>query len=479
MSQPTRPNSRDRPARDSVRGTTASRGTAAVSPALPVRDVYTVTRLNSEARALLEGHFPALWVEGELSNLARPRSGHLYFSLKDANCQVRCAMFRMYNRHLEFEPKEGTHVLVHARVSLYPERGDFQLLAEYMEEAGAGVLRRAFEALKQRLAAEGLFDAAGKKPLPAIPARLGVITSPTGAALRDILSVLKRRFPALPVLVYPVPVQGTGAAPAIARALALADQRGECDVLILARGGGSLEDLWPFNEEMVARAIHGCRIPVVTGIGHEIDVTIADFAADHRGATPSAAAELVTPDEAELRQRALHLRARLGRHMQGRLREWRHKLLSCERRLAHPRRRVLDLSQRVDGLTLRLARAARSMPAARRARLRELAARLHRNDPAAVVRTHRARWETLARRLRVAGAVAMAQRRNRVSTLGRTLRAVSPLQTLERGYAIVTTHPDGRIVHSAGEVRGGDTVKARLARGSLTAKVESTQDDES
>lgn len=471
MSHPTRPRSPDPRAGNAGDG-------AAAPAALPGREVYTVTRLNSEARALLEGHFPALWVEGELSNLARPRSGHLYFSLKDASCQIRCAMFRMYNRHLEFEPKDGAHVLVHARVSLYPERGDFQLLIEYMEEAGAGALRRAFDALKQRLAAEGLFDAARKKPLPAIPVRLGVITSPTGAALRDILSVLKRRFPALPVLVYPVPVQGPGAAPAIARTLALADRRAECDVLILARGGGSLEDLWPFNEEIVARAIHACRIPVVTGIGHEIDVTIADFAADHRGATPSAAAELVTPDEVELRQRVLGLRARLRRHVQGRLREWRHKLLSFDRRLAHPRRRLLDLSQRVDALSLRLGRAARSIPAARRARLRELAARLGRNDPAAVVRSHRARREALARRLRVAGAAALAQRRNRVSALARTLRAVSPLQTLERGYAIVTTHPEGRVLRSASEVGAGDTLKARLARGSLTAKVESTQDED-
>lgn len=444
---------------------------------LPARDVYTVTRLNGEARALLEGHFPALWVEGEISNLARPRSGHLYFSLKDAHCQVRCAMFRMYNRHLDFELRDGVHVLVHARVSLYPERGDFQLLVEYIEEAGAGVLRRAFEALKQRLAAEGLFDAAHKKPLPAIPARLGVITSPSGAAIRDVLSVLARRYPALPVLIYPVPVQGPGAAPAIARTIALADRRRDCDVLILARGGGSLEDLWAFNEESVARAVHACRIPIVTGIGHEVDVTIADFAADHRGATPSAAAELVTPDQDELRQRVLYLQGRLGRHMELQRTGWRQKLEWYRRRLAHPRRRVLDLIQRLDGLTLRLARAARSVPAARRARLRELLARLERNAPAAVVRVHRERQQTLSRRLHAAGALALSARRSRIAALQRTLQAVSPLQTLERGYAIVTTHPQGHVVRSASEVREGESVKARLAKGSLTAKVESTRDD--
>jgi exodeoxyribonuclease VII large subunit len=446
---------------------------------LPARDVYTVTRLNSEARAVLEGHFPALWVEGEVSNLARPRSGHLYFSLKDRDCQVRCAMFRMFNRHLGFELVDGGHVLVHARVSLYPERGDFQLLVEYMEEAGAGALRRAFDALKQRLAAEGLFDAARKKPLPAIPRRLGVITSPTGAAVRDILSVLERRFPALPVLIYPVPVQGPGAAGAIARAIALADRRAECDVLVLARGGGSLEDLWPFNEEIVARAIYACRVPIVTGVGHEIDFTIADFAADQRGATPSAAAELVTPDQAELRQRVAHLRGRLQRHLEARLRERRQTLLGYERRIAHPRRRLFDLAQRIDGLALRLSRAVRALPAAKEGRLRELYARLQRHDPALVVRAGRARREALHGRLRMAGAAALARRRTRVDALQRTLQAMGPLRTLERGYAIVTTHPDGHVLRSAQEAPAGTAVRARLAKGSLVARVESTEEDES
>jgi len=443
--------------------------------ARPFREVYTVTRLNSEARAVLEGHFAMLWVEGEISNVARPRSGHLYFSLKDANCQVRCAMFRMRNRFLDFAPREGMQVLAHARVSLYPERGDFQLLVEHMEEAGAGALRRAFEALKQRLHAEGLFDPAHKRPLPAIPRRLGLVTSPTGAAIRDILSVLARRFPALPVLVYPVPVQGAGAAAAIARALALADERRDCDVLILARGGGSLEDLWPFNEEVVARAIHACGIPVVTGVGHEIDVTVADFAADHRAATPSAAAELVAPDQNELRARVAALAERLARDLHHRLRQRRHTLGWLERRLAHPRRRLLDLSQRLDALSIRLTRSARALPAARRRRLGELEARLRRNDPALVLRRHRERLENLSRRLRAAASTRLAERRARVRALLRTLEAVGPQQTLDRGYAIVTTHPEGRILRSPGEVEVGARVRARLARGALRARVEDTE----
>ena len=288
---------------------------AALAGDSAVRDVYTVSELNMEARALLEERFPRIWVQGEISNLARPRSGHIYFSLKDDRCQLRCAMFRMHNRRIDFTPEDGMQVLAQGRISLYPERGDFQLIVQFLEEAGAGALRRAFEALKQRLAAEGLFDESLKRPIPTLPRRIGVVTSPTGAALRDVLSILARRFPAIPVLVYPVPVQGGGAAPEIARMLDVASERGGMRRADLARGGGSLEDLWAFNEESVARAIRRSRIPVVTGIGHEVDFTIADFAADARAATPSAAAELVSPE----------------------VREWRQQLAAGVRRLARAR----------------------------------------------------------------------------------------------------------------------------------------------
>ncbi|MGA7800973.1 MAG: exodeoxyribonuclease VII large subunit, partial [Gammaproteobacteria bacterium] len=287
---------------------------------LPQRDVYSVGRLNREVRAALEAGFALLWVEGELSNVARPASGHLYLTLKDAQAQVRCAMFRNRCQFLGFTPQNGMQVLVRARVSLYEPRGDFQLIIEHMEEAGDGALLRAFEALKQRLSKEGLFEEARKRPIPTLPRRVGVVTSPIGAAIRDILSVLRRRFPALPVLIYPVPVQGTDAAPQIAAAVRRASERADCDVLIVTRGGGSLEDLWAFNEELVARAIHDSAIPVVSGVGHEIDFTIADFVADRRAPTPSAAAELVSPDQAEwlaqLRALDARLLQRLQRHLQ-------------------------------------------------------------------------------------------------------------------------------------------------------------------
>ena len=284
------------------------------------RDIYSVGRLNAEARGLLEGAFPLIWVQGELSNVSRPSSGHLYFTLKDANAQVRCAMFRGNNRFLKFRPADGAQVVVRASLSLYEARGDYQLIVQSMEEAGDGALQRAFEALKQKLAAEGLFEAAHKRALPALPKRIGVITSPTGAAIRDILSVLKRRFPAIPVLIYPVAVQGQAAGAEIAAMIRRADARRECDVLIIARGGGSLEDLWAFNEEIVARAIFDCSIPTVSGVGHEVDFTIADFVADQRAPTPSVAAEMVSPDQHDwlnqLRALDSELYKRLTRQMQ-------------------------------------------------------------------------------------------------------------------------------------------------------------------
>src|SRR3990167_402875 len=262
--------------------------------------ILTVTQLNSQVRFLLEKSFPAIFVEGEMSNLSKPTSGHWYFSLKDNKAQVRCAMFKMQNRGVNFEAKEGAHVLVKAKVALYEERGDFQLIVESMTEAGLGALQQAFDTLKMKLGQEGLFNEERKKSLPSLPKCLGVITSSTGAALHDILQVLKHRFPSIPVIVYPTLVQGNEAAPNIVRMIELANARQECDILILARGGGSLEDLWPFNEEIVARAISHSQLPIITGVGHQTDFTIADFVADCRAPTPSAAAAKAVPDQEEL-----------------------------------------------------------------------------------------------------------------------------------------------------------------------------------
>ena len=284
--------------------------------ATPSRDIYSVSRLNREVRAVLEASFPLLWVEGEISNLARPSSGHIYFSLKDEQCQVRCAMFRMQRSRLRFSPDNGKRVLVRARVGLYEGRGEFQLIVEHMELFGEGALRQAFELLKQKLAAEGLFDSTNKKPLPALPTRIGVITSPSGAAIRDILSVLGRRFPSIPVVVYPAAVQGDAAPGELMSAIDAAVRRDECDVLIIGRGGGSLEDLWAFNDEQLARKIAGCPIPVVSAVGHEIDFTIADFVADLRAPTPSGAAEIVVPDRDDWLRAVNSLATRIARQAQ-------------------------------------------------------------------------------------------------------------------------------------------------------------------
>src|SRR5882724_12638255 len=266
------------------------------APAAPERRVYTVARLNNEVRLLLERGLSVVWVEGELSNLSQPSSGHWYFSLKDRDAQILCAMFRQKNTHIGFIPKVGNAVLARGRVSLYEPRGDYQLIVEHLEEAGAGALQREYEKLKIRLAAEGLFAAERKRALPAFPRRIAVVTSPTGAAIRDVLNILRRRYPAASVLIYPTPVQGAAAAPGIVAALRAASAQRLCDVIILTRGGGSIEDLWAFNDESVARAIHASELPVVAGIGHEVDFTIADFVADARAPTPSGAAELVAPD---------------------------------------------------------------------------------------------------------------------------------------------------------------------------------------
>ncbi|MEW5972932.1 MAG: exodeoxyribonuclease VII large subunit, partial [Pseudomonadota bacterium] len=276
----------------------------------------TVSSLVREIRALLEGNFPLVLVEGEISNLARPGSGHLYFTLKDAGAQLRCAMFRNRASLLRFRPQDGAHVLVRARITVYEPRGDLQLVVEHIEEAGLGALQRAFEQLKHRLAAEGLFEATRKRPLPALPHRIGIITSPSGAAVRDVLHVLERRFPMIPLRVYPTSVQGAGAADEIVAALRRANEDGDCDVLLLVRGGGSLEDLWPFNEERVARAIAASQLPVISGVGHETDFTIADFVADARAPTPSAAASLAVPDALAVADQLRALEGRLLRRMQ-------------------------------------------------------------------------------------------------------------------------------------------------------------------
>lgn len=445
----------------------------------PERDVFSVSRLNQAARTLLEGGFPRVWIEGELSNLARPSSGHLYFTLKDSQAQVRGAMFRARNQLLRFRPREGMQVLVRAKVSLYEPRGDYQLIAESMEEAGDGALQRAFEALKHRLDAEGLFDPAHKRELPRLPRRIGVITSPSGAALRDVLSVLRRRFPAIPVLVYPVPVQGKGAGAEIAAMLATAARRNECDVLILTRGGGSLEDLWAFNEEVVARAIHACRLPVISAVGHEVDFTIADFVADHRAPTPSAAAELASPDQADWLAQLHTLSARSERRMRDRLGQQRRQLGWLEQRLAlcHPGQALRRHAQRLDELEHRSRLAMRKYFNGLQSTLHKLHAQLQQHTPRHRIHRTELQRQALDRRLEVAMRGLLAARQRRLALAGKALDTVSPLATLERGYAIVSRSGEREILRHATDIRPGERVSARLAHGRLHCTVDTVETD--
>jgi len=437
------------------------------------RDIYSVSRLNREVRVLLERGFGSLWLEAEISNLARPSSGHWYFSLKDATAQVRCCMFRQRNMLCAFAAKDGQKVLVRARIGLYEPRGEYQLVIDHMEDAGLGALKRQFEELSAKLAAEGLFAAERKRALPMIPRRIGVITSPTGAAIRDILHVLARRFAAIPVLIYPVAVQGAAAAAEIAAAVRTAGRRAECDVLILARGGGSLEDLWAFNDEALARAIAASPIPVISGIGHEIDFTIADFAADVRAPTPSAAAELAVPDGEEWRASLGRLAQRLQRGLRRRVESQRERLrwLVGRAALVSPSARLAQQGQRLDDLEQRLSRALRQILADRRTVLGERRSRLWQLSPAARVRSTAARQAALYARLRAAALARLHLARERLAPLVRTLNAVSPLATLERGNAIVS-RVDGGILRNAADAPPGTLIEARLALGTVRAKVE-------
>jgi len=435
-------------------------------------EVFTVSRLNREARTLLETGFSSVRVEGELSNLARPGSGHIYFTLKDQGAQLRCAMFRQNNSRLAFRPADGQAVTCRGRLSIYEARGDYQLIVESMEPAGEGDLQKQFEQLKIRLAAEGLFDPAHKQPIPAIPRRIGVVTSPTGAAVRDILHVLARRFPAVPVRIYPVPVQGEGAAGKIVAALELAGRRQDCDVLILARGGGSLEDLWAFNEEKLARAIFECPVPIISGVGHEIDFTIADFVADLRAPTPSGAAELAVPDGAEwLRRYVLEesrLRKVVGRCLAdvGQRLQWQRARLD---RL-HPGNRLRQQAQRLDELEQRLGTACRSRVRHLRSALATLAAGLKGVSPLPRLGAARERLRGMDGRIRVAVRHRISQSRRQLDGLTKTLEAVGPEATLTRGYAIVTL-PGGTIVRSPAQVAPEQEIDVRVAAGRFAARV--------
>ncbi|WP_152389959.1 exodeoxyribonuclease VII large subunit [Azotobacter salinestris] len=434
------------------------------------REILTVSQLNGRARMLLEDVFAQVWVEGEISNLARPASGHLYFTLKDRQAQVRCALFRQNALRVREILRDGLAVRVRGKVSLYEGRGDFQLILDLVEPAGDGALRLAFEALKERLAAEGLFAAGRKRPLPAHPQRIGIVSSPTGAVIRDIVSVFRRRAPQVELTLVPTAVQGREAVAQIVHALELADRQG-FDALILARGGGSLEDLWCFNEEAVARAVAACATPLVSAVGHETDVTIADFVADLRAPTPSAAAELLAPDSSDLERRLDGLQRRLQLRMQHLLAARRLQLDGLRRRLRHPGERLQQQAQRLDDLELRLRRAMQRRLQDGSERLARLDTRLAAQHPERLLGLLRQRLEHLGERLPRAMQGTLRERRQRLEAAAQTLQAVSPLATLGRGYAILLDDR-GRAIRAAAQTQPGQHLHARLAEGGLELRVE-------
>ncbi|BFN14499.1 exodeoxyribonuclease VII large subunit [Marinobacter sp. RI1] len=430
----------------------------------------TVSQLNHQARHLLESSFMQVWVEGELSGFSRPSSGHWYFSLKDQKCQIRCAMFRGANQRIRTLPREGDQIRIRGKVTLYENRGDFQIIVEHLEPAGLGALQQAFEALKARLQGEGLFDPARKKPIPATPRHIGVVTSPTGAAIHDILTVLKRRCPAIPVTLYPTAVQGQPATADIVQAIDRAQQHGLADVLIIGRGGGSLEDLWCFNEEAVARAIAACPIPTVSAVGHEVDVTIADFVADLRAPTPSAAAEKISPDQQDWLRRLTEQQGRLGQSARRLLQRLDNQLGHLSARLRDPRRELLEKAQRMDELELRLNKAIRDRLDQQKQKTDYLLRRMSAQSPRRTLKTVREQTQRLEERLTLATRHQLRQKDERLQHIAQTLHVVSPLATLGRGYAIVKDDND-RIVRKAGDLETGSQITARLGHGSVSARV--------
>ncbi|HCP20946.1 MAG TPA: exodeoxyribonuclease VII large subunit [Marinobacter hydrocarbonoclasticus] len=430
----------------------------------------TVSELNHQARHLLESSFMQVWVEGELSGFSRPSSGHWYFSLKDQKCQIRCAMFRGANQRIRTLPREGDQIRIRGKVTLYENRGDFQIIVEHLEPAGLGALQQAFEALKARLQGEGLFDPARKKPIPATPRHIGVVTSPTGAAIHDILTVLKRRCPAIPVTLYPTAVQGQPATADIVQAIARAQQHGLADVLIIGRGGGSLEDLWCFNEEAVARAIAACPIPTVSAVGHEVDVTIADFVADLRAPTPSAAAEKISPDQQDWLRRLAEQQGRLGQSARRLLQRLHNQLGHLSARLRDPRRELLEKAQRMDELELRLNKAIRDRLDQQKQKTDYLIQRMSAQSPRRTLKTVKEQTQRLEERLTLAPRHQLRQKDERLQHIAQTLHVVSPLATLGRGYAIVKDDND-RIVRKAGDLETGSQITARLGHGSVSARV--------
>ena len=440
--------------------------------------IYSISELNDEVASTLSQAFGVIWVEAEISNLMKSAAGHVYFSLKDESASVRCAMFRMQNQSLDFSLKDGMQILARAKVGLYKQRGEFQLIIEYAEESGEGLLRQRFELLKQKLQKEGLFDERHKKSLPEIPESIGLVTSPQAAALQDILKTIKRRYPLVKVVLYPTPVQGNDATEKIASAIDIANLREECDVIIIARGGGSLEDLWCFNEELVARSIFQSKIPIVSGVGHETDFTIADLVADLRAATPTAAAEIALPSTSEIMDQLNRIIFDMNQSTHRTISDFKHQLKSASLRMraTHPKSKLQLNMQRLDHMNEKI----EQLPLAQLNQLgntlKVYFSKLLTSNPKIDIETNR---ENLLRKntaLSNAMTALIGNKKNQFNLLTAQLDGASPLQALNRGYALITTEDD-RSIKSVKKIKKGASVKTKLSVGFFISKVEKIDSD--
>ncbi len=436
----------------------------------PGQGTLTVSDLNRKVKDLLAAHFPLIWVEGEISNISRPASGHWYFTLKDAKAQVSCAMFKRRSASVRFSPKAGDHLKVRASVSLYEGRGDYQLIVEHMEQAGFGLLQKRFEELKAKLHQEGLFDPEHKHPLPAHINHLAVVTSPTGAAIRDVLSVLKRRFPSMPITIVPSPVQGDDAPAQLIHALQMADADKRYDAILICRGGGSIEDLWAFNSEALARAIHACDTPVVCAVGHEIDFSIADFVADLRVPTPSAAAEMLSPNGEDILAQLARWRSQLQRVLLQRVSSEHQRVQSLQKQLKHPRNTLAQWHQNLDHIETRLRHALTRILDGQRKRFEYADARLKQFPLSRRIAQQQQHRIGLHERLQQAMQRLLSQHKQHLAHQVAQLDLVSPLAVLQRGYSI-THDSQQRVLRSSKQITVGDAISVRLADGTLDATV--------
>ncbi len=437
------------------------------------KKIYSVSELNRETKNLLSDHFASIQVEGEISNLSRPSSGHIYFSLKDKNAQIRCAMFKSQQRQLKFKPENGKQIIISAQVSLYEARGDYQLIVDKMQEAGEGDLQIAFDQLKNKLKNEGLFDSSLKQEIPEIPSQIGVITSPSGAAIHDILSVLKRRFPAIPIIIYPTSVQGDLAKSEISAALEEANKQKKVDVLILARGGGSIEDLWAFNEERVARAIAKSKIPIISGVGHDVDFTIADFVADLRAPTPSVAAENAVPSQVTWASRFESIENNLKKNIQRQLSLYQQSTNWLSKRLQqqHLGEKLQRHAQAIDLAEARMIRAIQNKIKHNNQLVKNQVSIFQQYKPDTKIDRYKEQLHFLSSRLNNSIQYQLERLQKKHLSLNQTLHAVSPLATLGRGYAIVSDPKSSTIISSTQKLSINDKIKTRLADGELISQV--------